>query len=89
MVKFSHVYTIAFEVKSPHNGDKVTGKELKEALQKRLDNLSEKEMEEACGLPEKTGLAEGTYICPSCEEVRKIASRTIRGCCRRCSGEGA
>jgi len=88
MPKFNHMFTIAFEVKSDHNGPDVTGKELKKALQKRLDNLSETEMAEACGLPDETELEdskEETFICPLCEEEKKVSCRVLKGCCRSCA----
>jgi len=49
---YNHAFTIAFEVKSsnPH-GEDLTGGELREALLRRVNELSDEEFVEACDAP--------------------------------------
>jgi hypothetical protein len=49
MPKFNHAYTLSFEITSKHEeGEDLTGLDLRKALLKRLDNLSDDDMLEAC-----------------------------------------
>lgn len=51
-LRFNHAYTIAFEVLSDdENGEDVSAAKLRRALRKRLRELNDKEMIEACGAP--------------------------------------
>lgn len=49
MPKFNHAYTLSFEITSNHEeGEDLTGLDLRKALLKRLDDLSDDDMLEAC-----------------------------------------
>jgi hypothetical protein len=51
MLKYNHAFDIAFEVKTNNDGEHVTADELRNGLNNRLNNLSDDELIEACGLP--------------------------------------
>lgn len=51
MPKYNHAFDIAFEVKTDNDGEHVTADELRNGLKNRLNNLSDDELIEACGLP--------------------------------------
>lgn len=52
---FNHMFTVAFTVISPNDGENVTADELKAGLLKRIQDLDRHdEWEEACGLPDDT-----------------------------------
>ncbi len=51
-ITYNHALDIAFEVVTKDKeGEDIQGVVLRNALQKRLDSLSDEELEEACGAP--------------------------------------
>lgn len=54
MPRYNHAFDVAFDVHSDHSGsedDEVPASELRKALQRRLDSMSDCEIVEACGTP--------------------------------------
>lgn len=49
MFKFNHAFDFAFEVKTDKPADDVTAAELRAALLKRANSLTDEELIEACG----------------------------------------
>jgi hypothetical protein len=49
--RFTHAYDIAFEVKTDKEWRAVTAQDLRDALTRRLNNMSDREIIEACGAP--------------------------------------
>lgn len=47
-MKYNHAFEIAFEVESDNTYEDVDGAELRKALQKRLDSLSDDELYGVC-----------------------------------------
>lgn len=50
-MRYSHAFDIAFEVVTDHAAERVTPRELRAALQRRIDSLTDDELLEAVGLP--------------------------------------
>ena len=48
---WNHAFTIGFSMVSANKGEGVTGRELRTALEKRLKELDDDELIEACGMP--------------------------------------
>jgi hypothetical protein len=50
-MRYSHAFDIAFEVVTDHAAARVTAREIRAALQRRIDGLADDELLEAVGLP--------------------------------------
>jgi hypothetical protein len=73
---YNHAYTLAFSLNSARKDGYVTGRELRQALQARLDDLGDGELIEACGAPDET--LENDAVKPSCAERAAWAERAVR-----------
>lgn len=62
MTTYSHMFTIAFSVETPHTGaedDRVPAEDIKQALLKRIQDLdAHAEWHEATGAPDDTYIVE-------------------------------
>jgi len=50
-MRYSHAFDIAFEVVTDHAAARVTAREIRAALQRRVETLTDDELLEAVGLP--------------------------------------
>ena len=73
---YNHAYTLAFSLDSSLKDGHVTGRELRQALQARLDDLGDGELIEACGAPDDT--YENDAVKPTCAERAAWAERAVR-----------
>jgi hypothetical protein len=77
---YNHAYTLAFSLSSASKDGHVTGGELRQAIQARLDDLGDGELIEACGVPDDT--YENDAVKPTCAERAAWAERAVHAYAR-------
>lgn len=51
-MKYDHAYSFGFSlISEKERGEDVTGSDFRKSIQKRIDSLSDEELEENCGIP--------------------------------------
>ena len=77
---YNHAYTLAFSLNSASKDGLVTGRELRRAIQTRLDDLGDGELMEACGAPDDT--YENDAVKPTCAERAAWAEHAVHAYAR-------
>jgi len=71
---YNHAYMLAFRLNSARKDGHVTGQELRQAIQTRLDDLGDGELIEACGDPDDTC---ENAVKPTCAERAAWAEHAV------------